>query len=324
MPKFTNIPYLCPRCGYSTAKKTNIKNHFFQKKKPCPASVNELELTEEIMNHVLDNRTYKIVDEAKTVNQVINQYNQLNNFIGNMDHYDKLEEMLNYRGAKTIGFGDKVEQRHEREISRLDTNRYKYGIEFGQDRILDILDQSIQAKPERIEEINVLFNQKLNKISMFHDDQWYSYMMETGSKEIIRIVKDYLLVSYEKFILRKLFHPTHAANAYDRAQYELQLTDYYEFLAIFDLYPYIYGRDNSEIIDCEISENGHFIEDFGMKLYQEKKSELSKSKINRTKKQVVDIIKRNSSFNIENLNKDIVKIINTDDSFKEKLIKGIN
>ena len=71
--KFTNIPYKCPRCGYSTAKKSNINNHFYQKIKICPASINELDLTDEIKECVLNNRTYNI-EKNKLTNQVSKQF----------------------------------------------------------------------------------------------------------------------------------------------------------------------------------------------------------------------------------------------------------
>ena len=58
-----------------------------------------------------------------------------------------------------------------------------------------------------------------------------------------------------------------------------------------------------------------------MKIYMEKKESLSKAKINKIKKQVVDIVKKNATFNIETLNNDIIKVMNIDETFKDKLIK---
>ena len=58
-----------------------------------------------------------------------------------------------------------------------------------------------------------------------------------------------------------------------------------------------------------------------MKIYMEKNESLSKAKINKIKKQVVDIVKKNATFNIETLNNDIIKVMNIDETFKDKLIK---
>lgn len=54
------IPYSCPRCGYKIKHRRCMSDHLFKKKKPCPATLNEIELTDFIKNYILDNRVYKI------------------------------------------------------------------------------------------------------------------------------------------------------------------------------------------------------------------------------------------------------------------------
>ena len=44
------------------------------------------------------------------------------------------------------------------------------------------------------DEFNVLFNQKLNQIHLFHDGDWDSYLMESGVKEVIRIIKESIFI----------------------------------------------------------------------------------------------------------------------------------
>ena len=34
--------YLCPRCNYSTEKKSSMNNHLFKMKKQCPSSGSDL------------------------------------------------------------------------------------------------------------------------------------------------------------------------------------------------------------------------------------------------------------------------------------------
>jgi len=51
-------PYTCPRCGYSTSHKTNIKNHFYNTKSVCPATKAVIDLTDNVKQHILDNRIY--------------------------------------------------------------------------------------------------------------------------------------------------------------------------------------------------------------------------------------------------------------------------
>lgn len=57
MSNSTELDYECPRCGYSTEWRKNMRKHLVEKKKPCPNFKN-LELTDEIKNTVLDSRRY--------------------------------------------------------------------------------------------------------------------------------------------------------------------------------------------------------------------------------------------------------------------------
>lgn len=58
MPKKPN--YQCIRCGYETDLKSNMNRHFFEKKEVCPATNNDIELTNEIKEYILKNRFYRI------------------------------------------------------------------------------------------------------------------------------------------------------------------------------------------------------------------------------------------------------------------------
>ena len=66
MPK---TPYTCPRCGYAISHKGSMRTHMYTLKKKCPATVNDIDLTDEIKTWVLENRVYK---EAIT-NKVLNR-----------------------------------------------------------------------------------------------------------------------------------------------------------------------------------------------------------------------------------------------------------
>jgi 5-methylcytosine-specific restriction endonuclease McrA len=56
MPK--KHPYTCPRCEYNTSKKSDIHKHFYVLKKTCPAIKQDIELTDNIKQYILDNRIY--------------------------------------------------------------------------------------------------------------------------------------------------------------------------------------------------------------------------------------------------------------------------
>ena len=58
MPRPKREDYLCPCCDYSTDRKSSMTLHLYNVKKPCPKTVSDLELTDEIKAYILANRVY--------------------------------------------------------------------------------------------------------------------------------------------------------------------------------------------------------------------------------------------------------------------------
>lgn len=53
-------PYTCPRCGHETPAKTKMRTHF-ARKTTCPGVVDpDIILTDQVKEHVLENRIYKV------------------------------------------------------------------------------------------------------------------------------------------------------------------------------------------------------------------------------------------------------------------------
>jgi hypothetical protein len=64
----SKIEYVCIRCNYKTNKKSNIKNHF-DRKIDCPATENDIELTDEIKKYILKNRFYRIPKQITNISR---------------------------------------------------------------------------------------------------------------------------------------------------------------------------------------------------------------------------------------------------------------
>jgi hypothetical protein len=58
------IPYSCIRCGYTSKNKTCMRRHF-KRDKMCSPIKNDIELTEEIIEIILNDRFYKIPKKIK-------------------------------------------------------------------------------------------------------------------------------------------------------------------------------------------------------------------------------------------------------------------
>jgi hypothetical protein len=54
-----NRIYVCVRCGMTSKDKRDMRIHFYNRKNTCPALVNDIELTDEVKEYILLNRTYK-------------------------------------------------------------------------------------------------------------------------------------------------------------------------------------------------------------------------------------------------------------------------
>jgi len=52
------MPYCCPRCNYSTGRKASMRQHLYLLAKICPGTHSMLELTDNIKQHIMDNRVY--------------------------------------------------------------------------------------------------------------------------------------------------------------------------------------------------------------------------------------------------------------------------
>lgn len=55
--------YKCVCCGYSTPHKGHMRMHLY-KKRPCPMTENEVELTNDVKEYILANRVYRIPEAS--------------------------------------------------------------------------------------------------------------------------------------------------------------------------------------------------------------------------------------------------------------------
>jgi hypothetical protein len=103
------------------------------------------------------------------------------------------------------------------------------------------------------------------------------------------------------------------------------LKEYYKFLAWFNIFPYIYERNNNKILYN--NDDNKFIEicdDFSISdeyydIYLIIASKINKSEQNKIKKGLETIIKNNTKAFFIDLNKKFNEIVNNDEQFKKCL-----
>ena len=308
-----NPDYACPRCNYQTRFKNDMRRHLYKNKRSCPAHLNKIELTDMVKSEIMQNRVYEV---AMNQNSTIN----LNNIILDMDTKDKLETSLTWDNKHVVNFGDQVEQTHEQKIKKLDDRSYRYGFKLDHNNLYDIVDQSVQIKSKSdLPKFNILYISELNKIAVYHDDEWATFLFDSGINQIVNIIRNYYLESYEKYILYKIFVDKNIG-AFECNIFKNQLNDYFKFLVPFSIYPSCKDEKNVDIVSNFKHDNVFYLSDFCMMRYNEQKDELKKADLAKTRKMVGDIVKRNSGTNVKILNKHVIDLAVNDSNFKTKLL----
>ena len=319
--------YLCPRCGFNSNNKYDTKRHLFNLKKTCPAINNDIELTDEIKNYILDNRIYKIPIK-QTPQQIINNniynYNQINNYINNMDNMDKINKLIKIKNIELTDLDDKLEESYISTVYKLKNNKYKdYQLKF--QNIMEIIDEITTIND--ISQLNILYDEILNKIKIFCDGEWKSLLLEIGITDIINKLQSSYLDAYECYLIRKIINES--SNYRYVAELEDSLMDYYKFLAWFDIIPYVYEKNDNKILynndnDVYYVFSDKFdISDMYFSKYQVILAKINKTEQNKVKRGIENIIRKNTKSFFLDLNKKLLDSFNNDNEFKQEFIKDI-
>ena len=323
--------YECPRCGYKTEFKTCIKRHFYVKKKQCATIKSMVVLTDEIKEHILEYRKYIFGSTEKKPDGVmlnmINNYNTnntINNIVSGIEVIKKLTKYTDYKNIETIDFDDSVENKFAHKARRLEKNQYKQVLSINNDDLLQIIDQvSKVSDANTFEDLNIIYDPKLDKLKIF-DGEWKEFLLLKGVKTIVETIQTYYLDAYECYLIRRNRDDTVSLSSRNQCLELLEV--YYKFISVFDIEPYIKGKSDNKIlyssdderydIDYESHDiENHSIVDKLYPLYCKTRDKIKKTEANSIIKSVVDIIKRNSSVNIEELNMKITELFNMDREF---------
>ena len=74
MARLKRPPYQCIRCNYTTANKGHIQFHLFKLITTCPCLLNDIELTDEIKNYIIKNRTWRLKPPTPVFNSHADGY----------------------------------------------------------------------------------------------------------------------------------------------------------------------------------------------------------------------------------------------------------
>jgi hypothetical protein len=323
MPK-KKTPYCCPSCGYTTVQKGDMRKHLYTLLKPCPKTENNIELTNEIKEHILTNRVYNVpkpVTTNQTINNYINNHNTVNNFISNIDFMDKLSKYMSYNNLQLIDYGDTIKEKYSRTIHRLEKNMIRdYKLTFNE--LLDILDKVSSLCNGDYEQYNIHFDDKTKKLKFYEDGEWTSFLQDNGVSKLVAGIQEHFLDIYELYLVKKLYCKDNGA--FYKQDVREHLTQYYNFLSCFNLDPYVKNKSNDYILlgqyDDEIDDEKDTVSNEMMAIYKKQVDTLTVQRQNKVRKDVCDIIKRNSKHNLDELNKRVASLFNMDETFKQQLL----
>ena len=311
MPRQNREDYTCPCCGYHTTHKTNMHFHLYKLKKPCPKSKNVIELTDEIKQHILQNRIYQVPKQTsqQILIQQINNIQQINYFINKMNTFEKIDTLTKKTETPLIAFNEQIIQDFEQEISmcnKVETDLDR--LTLRKSDIINIIDKLTTS--DSIASINVVYDKTPNKLSIFDDGTWETYAFEHGVEQLIDKIKITYLDKYEEFLLDKMC----ISYPQEKQKAKELLEEYYNFIVSFDLLPFIVESQRDKIIDY--NKQYYYIYDLVIK-------NIKLSHAKELKKNIYQMVKNNFSASMLELNKRMMDIICTDEEFKQNVLQRL-
>lgn len=288
-------------------------NHLNNKKKPCPALVQNITLTTEIIQYILDNCIWKppITQEPttpQTVIQVNNYHNQILNIVNKMDMVEKVTKYIEYKGLEPRDIDEHIYETHRTHINGLETDKY-FDFHLDEKGILQAIDNITLYSD--VSRISVIHDTLSDRLKIFEDGQWSSMIFDAGVDKLMSKLQDSYLEVYELFLLKRYYK----GNAFVRQQSTERLKDYYRFIVCFNLDPYIKEKTDGDIMDSGVE--AYTLADRFYTIFGDIKESIRYSDVRRTRQQISSVIKNNHKANVLEVNMKVLELMNTDSQFKQ-------
>lgn len=351
--------YTCPRCGYHIEHKGSMRTHLYSLKKPCPALIKVMELTDDIREHVLENRIYleqplavvpvsPVSPAAQTMvhnfNQTINQIQFINNFVNQIDPMKAIETYQQHTNTTTIPLDTKLMNRFRNKLFSIDkAEKNNRLFSLGENSMYQTVDDASNSG-KHVENINIYYDKATRKLSIYEHNKWNKYLCQEGIEKFMFAIQESYFDAYECYLIRKLNEFDGKGVQVARIEYEDLLNLYYGFIAYFDLKPYIAEKTNHDILTASFIEKDEDInseygdedeedeedEDDTMTISDKYMPYFTRAKQNNTSRQtnearnnVLGIIKRNSAESVKAVKEKVAELFRMDEIFKNSLMTNI-
>lgn len=311
----TKEPYTCPRCGYTTSQKAYMRRHLYQNKKTCPGTKSTLVMTDDVKEQVLNNRIYHSHEKPSTIiNNQINNYNQITNFVSRMDPMDKITKYVRYNNIELLSIDDMIEQTFEDKVLRLENKSFR-DFCLDQHNLLEVVD--IITSCGSINKLNILHDNMSNRLKIYNNGKWDSRVFEHGVMELMQKVQSFYLDYYELYLLKKAYHGC----VFDRQCVKERLLNYYKFLVCFELMPCIKDQSDGDVLGSD--DVSHTLQDTYYPIFCELQERLPLGEANRLRKRIYEVIKTNNKSNMLELNKNMMDLMTVDECFQQIVLEKL-
>jgi hypothetical protein len=324
-------PYNCIRCGYNAQQKIHMKYHLYDLKKACPCLLNNIELTDDIKEFILANRIYHVPPPTPPtpITQIINNNNTINNFIANMDSVEKLTKYITFKDTTLLEYPETIKNKFSKIVTELENGTSNFLV-LDKHNLLEVINQITSlVTDETYENFNIIYDEKFNRLKLYESGKWTDSWLKSGIRTLLMQIQSVYFDVYECYLIRKIEYsqlvPQH------KTKIREQLSEYYKFLGCFEIEPYVMGRNDSEIkynMDderrdphLEFTDENTAIPILYTKLYTEIRDKTLVSQLKRIKIDIIDIIKKNSKRNLDELNKKVFSLFNMDEEFKQTILQ---
>lgn len=323
--RIKNLPYTCPRCGYTCPTKWNMYRHF-HRDRICAANITDVDLTDSIKEKVLTGRIYHPPPKVEyPTSSNITNIQQINTFMNvindTMTPVEKIQKYAKYKDVHMIPLDEELNDKFtnikyklRKAYENQSTSVYKHELKIGD--FNNMIDEISQSKEKDFNDFNIIYDSEMNKISFLDDDgEWKASLEGQALYDIVYMIQDNYYDEYEIYLIRKIKRN----NPYDAQCAKELLLEYYKFISVFDLPPFCVKDDTNFFAD--VPYGGSMIKEEFYPMYCEVKNNMKSSEKRNLYKTVVDIIKRNSAKNIKNLNTSIRVLFSSDQHFKRYLME---
>jgi hypothetical protein len=249
-----------------------------------------------------------------------------------MDVIEKLTKYIEYKKIELSDFEDRVDATYHRNVRRLENDSFKMQFQLKLTDLLEIVD-AVSKLCNGLEDFNIMYDEKFNKLRIFSYGEWRSLLLDSGIKEMIETIQKCYLDTYECYLIRKMKQD--GIDAFNKNVLYEHLMEYYKFLGCFDVTPFVDNKNDYEILYTSDDEKHHTrvdssdyhkfsIQEEYKTLYVSLKNKNTATDVNKTRRDVKDIVKRNTKSNIIELNKKMVELFQMDEQFKNMLLSNIS